>query len=451
MSQKSAVKSVILVVEDDTLMSDSISRVLSKEGYEVLVAATGAKAKKVIEDRVIHLIILDIKLPDMNGVDLLSFARDVEPDVPVIVMTAYSDVRVAVDAMKAGANDYLQKPFELDELKVLVSRALENMRLKSELNTLKHQRRNEATEIIGKSNQIKALKEMISIVAETPRTPVLIVGESGTGKELVAGAIHNASDRKDYPLVKINVSAIPENLLESEFFGYKKGAFTDAKESKKGLLEMAHGGTLFLDELSEMRYSLQPKILRFLETQTFNPVGGVKEVMVDVRVVAATNKDLKKLVAEGKFRDDLYYRLKVMVIEIPPLRERKEDITPLVELFLSRANSELNKDVKSVSDRMFDILMEYDWPGNVRELKNVIERAVILTDTQEVGTQALPMELLGGEMKVERGELKSLAGVEKEHIERVLSSLGGNKSEAARILGISRSTLIEKLKKYGVM
>jgi DNA-binding NtrC family response regulator len=387
----------------------------------------------------------------MNGVDLLSFAREVEPDVPVIVMTAYSGVRVAVDAMKAGANDYLQKPFELDELKVLVSRALENMRLKSELDTLKHQRRKEATEIVGVSHQIKALREMISIVAETPRTPVLIVGESGTGKELVAGAIHSASDRKDYPLVKINVSAIPENLLESEFFGYKKGAFTDAKESKKGLLEMAHGGTLFLDELSEMRYSLQPKILRFLETQTFNPVGGVKEVMVDVRVVAATNKDLKKLVAEGKFRDDLYYRLKVMVIEIPPLRERKEDIAPLVELFLSVANSELNKNVGSVSGKAFDILMKYDWPGNVRELKNVIERAVILTDTQEVDTQALPMELLGGEIKVGKGELETLAGIEKEHIERVLSSSGGNKSEAARILGISRSTLIEKLKKYGVM
>jgi DNA-binding NtrC family response regulator len=452
MTLYSAVKSKILVVEDDPLMSDSLKKVLGGEGYVVSVALTGAEAKKILEDQVFHLLLLDIRLPDMDGVELLSFVRESEPDIPVIVMTAYTDITVAVGAMKAGANDYLQKPFELDELKLLVSRTLENRRLKTELTTLKRQRQQETADIIGESPQIQALRELIGIVAETPRTSVLIVGESGTGKELVATAIHRASDRKDAPLVKINVSAIPENLLESELFGYKRGAFTDAKENKQGLFEMADGGTLFLDEISEMKYSLQPKLLRFLETQTFNPVGGVKEIMVDVRVVAATNKDLAQLVGEGRFRDDLFYRLKVMVIEVPPLRERKKDIPLLLDLFLAHANEELRKDIREISEEVKDILMAYDWPGNVRELKNVIERAAILTHGNRIEIRSLPLEMVTGKGGYGYDEeLKTLSALEQEHIEQVLGLCDGNKSEAARVLGISRSTLIEKLKRYGLM
>jgi two-component system NtrC family response regulator len=430
-------------------MGDSIKRVLSKQGCDAVVVTQGGRAREVLEDSAVDLILLDIRLPDMNGLDLLSTVREIEPDVPVIVMTAYSDVKVAVSAMKAGATDYLQKPFELEELKVIVSRALQNSRLLAQLSTLKRERQKEAHEIVGTSPGIRAVRELISIVAKTPRTPVLVTGESGTGKELVANAIHRVSERADFPLIKINVSAVPEQLLESEFFGYKKGAFTDAKENKKGLFELASGGTLFLDEIGEMKLSLQPKLLRFLETQTFNPVGGVKEITVDARVIAATNKDLARLVADGRFRDDLYYRLKVMVIDVPPLRDRTEDIPALIELFLERANGELGKNVKGISEGAMDILMGYGWPGNVRELKNVIERAVILTDTDKVTTAVLPMELVGGPSGTLR-DVKSLVQMERDHIIRVLVSVGGNRSEAARLLGISRSTLIEKIKRYGI-
>jgi two-component system response regulator AtoC len=444
------VKPRILVVEDDSLTADSVARVLSRQGYDTAVVSNGADARKILEESAVHLILLDIRLPDMNGLDLLRAAREVEPDIPAIVMTAYTDVKVAVDAMKAGADDYLQKPFELDELKVIVARALENSRLMVQLSTLKRESQKETHEIVGTSPQMTAVRELISIVAKTPRTPVLVVGESGTGKELVANAIHRVSDRADFPLVKINVSAVPEHLLESEFFGYKKGAFTDAKENKKGLFELAGGGTLFLDEIGEMKLSLQPKLLRFLETQTFNPVGGIKEIAVDVRVIAATNKDLGRLVAEGKFRDDLYYRLKVMVIEIPPLRERKQDISALIGLFLKRANEELRKNVRMIATEAMGVLMAYDWPGNVRELKNVIERAVILTETETVELSALPMELVRGKPISPSGEARTLADVERDHIVQMLASVRGNRSEAARLLGISRSTLIEKIKKYGI-
>ena len=443
-------KPVVLIVEDDQLMSDSLMKVLSGEGLHPLAAGTGGEAKKFLESTAIHLILLDINLPDMDGLDLLKVVEETEPDIPVLVMTAYSDVTVAVNAMKKGATDYIQKPFELDELKVIVHKALENSRLKSELTTLKRARKTEHTEIVGKSSKIKALKELISVVAETPRTPVLVVGESGTGKELVASAIHQASERKNAPLVKINVSAIPENLLESEFFGYKRGAFTDAKENKKGLFELADNGTLFLDEVGEMQQSLQPKLLRFLETQTFNPIGGVKEIKVDVRVIAATNQDLSLLVSEGRFRDDLYYRLKVMVIEVPPLKERREDIPELIDLFLAMANKELRKNVKSISKEAKTILMNYKWPGNIRELKNVIERAVIISQSDSLDVENLPMELIKGEQLPQKGNFKKISEMEQDYIKKVLDYTAGNKSEAAKILGISRSTLFEKIKRYNI-
>jgi len=448
MSDTAPVRTRILIVEDDQLLGDSLSRALKRADYAVVDAVTGAEALSHVEKQKIHLALIDMRLPDTDGVSLMSEIHSQEPDVPVIIMTAYSDVQVAVEAMKAGAADYLQKPFDLNELKIVILRALENMRLARKLDTFKRREEAQSWDISGTSPQIQSIRDLILVVADTPRTPVLITGESGTGKELVAGAIHRASDRRDAPLVQINVSAVPENLLESEFFGHKRGAFTDAKENKKGLFEIAHRGTLFLDEVGEMKPSLQPKLLRFLETRTFTQVGGTKEIQVDVRVIAATNRDLTELVRQGTFRDDLYYRLKVMSIDIPPLRERKEDIEPLMERFLAEAVSELRKRITGVTDAARKALLEYDWPGNVRELKNVIERAVILTGSGIIDREHLPQDVVGGARNGEVREYKSLAEVEREHIQKVLAGVGGNRSEASRILGISRSTLLEKLKRF---
>ena len=448
MADVTSVKTRILIVEDDQLLGDSLARVLKRADYAVVGAATGAEAISHVEEQGIHLALIDMRLPDTDGVSLMNEIHSQEPDVPVIIMTAYGDVQVAVEAMKAGAADYLQKPFDLNELRIIIARALENVRMARRLDTFKRREEAQSWDISGTSPQMQSVRELILVVADTPRTPVLITGESGTGKELVAGAIHRASDRRDAPLVKINVSAVPENLMESEFFGHRRGAFTDAKESKKGLFEIAHRGTLFLDEVGEMKASLQPKLLRFLETQTFTQVGGTKEIQVDVRVIAATNRDLAQLVRQGTFRDDLYYRLKVMGIDIPPLRERKEDIEPLVKRFLAEAVEELRKNVTGVTDDAREALLEYDWPGNVRELKNVIERAVILTKTGMIELDHLPQDVVGGPGRGEVSEYKSLAEVEEEHIRAVLSGVGGNRSEAARILGISRSTLLEKLKRF---
>ncbi|MBN1882121.1 MAG: sigma-54-dependent Fis family transcriptional regulator [Deltaproteobacteria bacterium] len=448
MPDVTSVKTRILIVEDDQLLGDSLARALKRADYAVLGAATGAEAISHVEERGIHLALIDMRLPDTDGVSLMNEIHSQEPDVPVIIMTAYGDVQVAVDAMKAGAADYLQKPFDLNELKIILARVLENVGMARRLDTFKRREESQSWDISGTSPQMQSIRELILVVADTPRTPVLITGESGTGKELVAGAIHRASSRCDAPLVKINVSAVPENLLESEFFGHRRGAFTDAKENKKGLFEIAHRGTLFLDEVGEMKPSLQPKLLRFLETQTFTQVGGTKEIQVDVRVIAATNRDLADLVRQGTFRDDLYYRLKVMGIDIPPLRERREDIEPLVERFLAEAVNELRKKVTGVTDEAREALLEYDWPGNVRELKNVIERAVILTKSGVIDLDHLPQDVVRGRRTGEVREYRSLLEVEQEHIQTVLSGVGGNRSEAARILGISRSTLLEKLKRF---
>jgi two-component system response regulator PilR (NtrC family)/two-component system response regulator HydG len=442
-----SVKTRILVVEDDQLLGDSLARALKRADYAVVSAAAGAEAISHVEETGIHLALVDMRLPDTDGVSLMTEIHALEPEIPIIIMTAYGDVQLAVEAMKAGAADYVQKPFDLNELRIIIARALENVRLTRKLDTFRRREEAQSWDISGTSHQMQSIRELILVVADTPRTPVLITGESGTGKELVAGAIHRASDRRDAPLVKINVSAVPENLLESEFFGHRRGAFTDAKENKKGLFEMAHRGTLFLDEVGEMKPSLQPKLLRFLETQTFTQVGGVKEIQVDVRVIAATNRDLAQLVRQGTFRDDLFYRLKVMGIDIPPLRERKEDIEPLLERFLAEAVGELRKKVTGVTDAARAALIAYDWPGNIRELKNVIERAVILTGTGNIDLDHLPQDVVTGVRIDEPREYKSLSEVEWNHIQKVLAGVGGNKSEAARILGISRSTLQEKLKR----
>jgi DNA-binding NtrC family response regulator len=401
----------------------------------------------------------------MSGIKVLEFVKESDPDIMVIMITAVAnDPRPAVEAMKAGAYDYLTKPFELDEVKLVVAKALETAGLKREISRLKQQQHGKFPdeELFGNSQVMQEVKNLIKIVSETPRTSVLIQGESGTGKELVANSIHKWSARADKPFVPINCSAIPENLLESELFGHEKGAFTDAKGLKKGMFELANMGTIFLDEMASLRTSLQPKILRVLETQTFRRIGGTVDIQIDVRVIAATNRDLQVMVQEGTFREDLYYRLKVMVISLPPLRERVEDILPLAAIFIEKNNKEFNKNILGLSDDTQTLLLQYRWPGNVRELKNVIERAVILCPSGYLRPEHLPLELRSEKsagavvmpVNASNGSLApadlSLDEMEKRHIQAVLLQHNGNKSKTSRALNISRSTLREKMKLYGI-
>jgi two-component system response regulator AtoC len=455
------IKPAILIVDDDEVMCRTLSDVLQKMSFEVMSVQTGKDALYPIQERFYDLILLDIRLPDMNGLEVLKKIREINSDPFVIVMTAYADVQTAVAAMRAGAYDYVNKPFEIDELKLAIKKALETKELKDEVLRLRSQYKDEERngEIYGVSPQLDVVRELIALVSQTPRTPVLVQGESGTGKELVANAIHFQSRRHRKPLIKINCSAIPEALLESELFGYEKGAFTDAKESMPGLIELAQNGTIFLDEISEMKASLQPKLLRFLETYTLRRVGGKRNITVDVRVIASTNKDLAQLVERGEFRKDLYYRIKVMVIELPPLRDRKEDIPILADFFIKKMGKELGKEIKGVTAQTLNLLLAYQWPGNVRELKNVIERATILVKGNEVTPEDLPLELRNNKMggnsiasvrkRMGKDGLVPLAEIERSYILKVLEEKAGNKSETARILGISRSTLREKLNRYG--
>jgi len=448
-------KSNILIIEDNEDLCKTLADVLRKEGHKVRTAFSGEHGLSVLQKDIIDLVLLDIKLPGMDGIEILAEIKDKDPDLLVIMITASTDARPAVNAMKKGAYDYLTKPFELDQLKLVVAKALETNNLKKEVSRLKRGPFPD-NNMYGESRPMRELKKLINIVAATPKTSVLIQGESGTGKELVANAVHNWSSRKDKAIVKINCSAIPENLLESELFGYEKGAFTDAKTLKKGIFEMANNGTIFLDEISSMQMSIQPKFLRVLETQSFRRIGGTADIDIDVRIIAATNRNLEDCVDQQSFREDLYYRLKVMVLNIPPLRERPEDIIPLAKIFVDRNNTEFGKQIKGIAPDAADKMLKYRWPGNVRELKNVIERAVILCPGDELQSEQLPLELQEGTSRISPqgsffaggADADSLEEMEKHHIASVLRKYEGNKSKTARMLNISRSTLREKMKNY---
>ena len=452
------VEANILIIEDNEDLGFSIAEVLRKKDYDVKTTLMGEEGLEIVKNQIVDLVLLDIRLPDRDGLEILKELKDWDPDILVVMMTAFAEVEPAIQAMKNGAFDYLVKPFDLDELRLVVEKALETQNLRREVLRLRRQYLADMPEceIYGVSPQIQALKEEIKLVSATPRTSVLIQGESGTGKELVANAIHYSSIRREKALVPINCSAIPDNLLESELFGHEKGAFTDAKTVKKGLFELANGGTVFLDEISTLNPTLQPKLLRILEAQSLRRVGGLSDIKIDVRIIAATNQNLEACVRKGSFREDLYYRFKVWVIDIPPLRERPEDILPLTKLFLDQQNRNFNKNILGIDTQAEKILLQYPWPGNVRELKNVIERAVILCRNEYILPEHLPREL---QIKSQKAPIfnegiisanMSLDEIEKRHIIFMLKEHSGNKSKTARILGISRSTLREKLRMYGI-
>ena len=450
----------ILIVDDEEDLTIGYSKCLSKVGYEVKTAGSGEEALDLLRQEIFDLVLLDVRLPNMDGLEVLSKTLEIDPDLIIIMVTAHGSVESAVDAMRMGAYDYLMKGFDHDELRVVVKKALSINKLKREVSQLKikDRKRYPDTAIFGNSPKIQAVKDLIKVVANTPKTSVLVQGESGTGKELVSMAVHNWSARAEHQMIPINCSAIPENLMESELFGYEKGAFTDAKNLKKGVFELAHGGTLFLDEISSMKLSLQPKLLRVLETQSFRRIGGTSDIKIDIRVIAASNQDLKKCVDEGAFREDLYYRLKVMVITIPPLRERAEDIIPMAKLFIEQYNKEFSKTINGFSGESENLLINYQWPGNVRELRNVMERGSILCQNNVMLSEYLPIELRSVPTKVQKTVTPqiiseddlSLQDIERKHILEILEKFNGNKSKAARVLNISRSTLREKLKQYGI-
>ena len=455
-------KPSILIVDDDEMMQETLSSVLRKGGYEIFSVPSGNEALSLIKKNIIDLVLLDMKLPDADGLEIQKKIKALDTEILVIIMTAYSDVQTAVSAMKSGAYHYINKPFELEELKLLIEKGLETKSLINEVRRLHRQQGEEYqnSHIYGVSPQIQSVKELIGTISKTQKTSVLIQGESGTGKELAANAIHYNSIRQDRPLMKINCSAIPDSLLESELFGYEKGAFTDAKNTKKGLFELADGGTVFLDEIGDMKPFLQSKILRVIENQTFMRVGGEREIKVDIRVIAATNRNLEILVKDGLFRKDLYYRLKVMVVEMPPLRGRDADILLLTNLFIEENNREHGKNVKGFSEEAKTLLSQYSWPGNVRELRNVVERAMILTDQELLTPKQLPFELRQlekyGREDMDPEQLKitdemSLEQTEKIHLSRVLKRLEWNKSKTSKVLGISRATLRAKINKYNIL
>jgi DNA-binding NtrC family response regulator len=447
----------LLVVEDDTTIRLTLRDVLGKQGYGVDLAEDGATGLARFRANSYALVMLDLRLPDMHGLEVLRAMRESDPEALVVVMTAYPEVRTAVDCVKAGAYDYLNKPFELDDLKEVVRRALETRRLRLEVERLRAAapQAGPVEGMVGASPAFLAMVDVTRRIAAAARVPVLVRGESGTGKELVAQAIHKLSPRSAGPWVTLNCSALAEGLLESEMFGHERGAFTDAKAAKRGLLELADGGTLFLDEIGDLSLTLQPKLLRALETQTFRRVGGQKELRVDVRFVAATNRDLEAMVRAGSFREDLYYRLNVGSIDVPALRARRTDILPLARHFLGQAGTVMGMHAPKLEPTVAPLLEQYAWPGNARELRNVMERALILSGGQPVSAVHLPREVLaatqrGGTPHETNGlAVQPLAEVEKQHIRRALEHCRGNKTRAAKLLGITRLTLRTKVVAYG--
>jgi DNA-binding NtrC family response regulator len=438
----------ILIVDDEFSVRDSLSRWFKEDGYRVGTAENATEALKIMQEQSWDIALVDIKMPGMSGLELQRRIKEIDKNIVVIIITAYASVESAVQALKEGAFDYVTKPVDPDDLSHLIRNAIKQRMLAAEniLLRTKIEELSKPDEIIGESPQIKKVMELIKTVAQTDAT-VMIRGESGTGKELVARAIHANSNRRYFPLIPVNCGSIPEGLLESELFGHEKGAFTGAQYRRKGKFEMANGGTIFFDEIGNVTMKLQVDLLRVIETKQFTRLGGEQVIHVDFRIICATNKNLEKAVEEGTFREDLYYRLNVFTIFLPPLRERRSDIPLLAQHFLRKYAYSMNKSISSISPEALDLLIRYDWPGNVRELQNAIERAMVVGKPPTIRAEDLPFQL---NSRPKIAEPDSLAEVEREHIINILDRTGWNITRAAEILKIDRVTLYNKIEKYGL-
>jgi DNA-binding NtrC family response regulator len=462
-------KPVVLLVDDEDTIRLFLEKTLKDEGYEALTAATGEEALELTRSELPDLILLDLKLPDINGIEVLQRVKEEVPEVSVIMLTAFGDIETAVSAIKKGAFDFVSKPVNLEQLLLAVEKGLESQKLNRELFQLRRRLKIDMEGYIpGESVQMKEIYGVVKTVAQSETTTILIQGESGTGKEMIANMIHRYSPRHDKVFLEINCASLPEELLESELFGHEKGAFTDAKSAKVGLLELANKGTLFLDEVGEMSLTIQVKLLRVLERMTFRKVGGTKDIKVSVRIISATNKNLEEAVRDKSFREDLYYRLKVIPIFIPPLRERKEDIFVLLKHFLNKFNKQFNKNFVEVEDETFEMILSYPWPGNIRELKNIVERIVLLEDDSVLRPAHLPDSIRSGgsdtsrksvvqQLEVAIGRPYPGDGIEFEElvrdtemelISKAMKEAGGNQSMAARLLRLKRDKLRYRLKNF---
>ncbi len=453
----------ILVIDDEKLIRWSLRERLEREGYVVKEADDAQSALSELRQEDYDLLLLDFRLPDQDGMEVLKQAVKKEHRPAVILMTAYASIQNAVEAMRHGAYDYIKKPFNLDELVLQVGKALETVHLRAEVS--RYQERDRAhfriDNLIGSSAQTDELRKMVLRIARSGAKTILLHGETGTGKGLVARALHYEGEHFDRPFLNITCTALPETLLESELFGHEKGAFTDARAMKKGLLELADGGTVFLDEVGDMQLNVQGKLLRFLEEKQFRRLGGTRDILVDVRIVAATNRDLKEAVRENRFRADLYYRLNVIPMTLPPLKDRRDDIHDLARFFVATYNSEFKKSIEGFTDQAMKTLTQYPWPGNIRELKNAIERAILLAESDVLDIGDLPFEIregtgavhatqkVSGEIELPRGGL-NLEDVRKDLLQQALVQSRGNKTAAGKLLGLNRDQVRYWMRKYGI-
>jgi DNA-binding NtrC family response regulator len=453
----------ILIVDDEAFIRENLERILAEDGYRPFSTDSGEAALRRIGEEEVDLVLLDLNLAGKSGLEVLRALREVDPEVLVIIITGYGTVESAVEALKLGAYDYIKKPFKADAIRLIVRLALETQALRREVRALRREGQQglPGADMVGSSPQLVQIYRQVREVAKHETATVLITGESGTGKELVARAIHNLSPRSLRPFIEINCGSLPFNLLETELFGHEKGAFTDAKTRKLGLFEEANGGTIFLDEIGEMDLNLQVKLLRVLEDRKIRRLGGTRSIDIDVRVIAATNRNLKAAIEQKAFREDLYYRLNVFPIHVPPLRERREDIPPLLDYFFKRFSREFNKRIREVSREALDLLLRYHWPGNVRELRNVVERICIMHEAETIRPEHLPRETWGEapqreapfafEIPPEGILLEEMIGqIEKELIAKALRIAGGNVAKTSRLVNVPRGTLRYKLEKYGL-
>ena len=447
----------ILIVDDEDAQRSILKGYLEKKGYKIYSASSGTEGIKIVQDNLIDIVLSDYKMPDKTGLEVLESVKKINPEVSFVILTAYGTIENAVKAMRLGAFDYISKPVDLDELDLMIERIIENKTLRSEIQMLKNQLQDKFR-IDSFISHSPKMEEVLSVAARAAdsKATILITGESGTGKEVLAKSIHYISPRKDKPFIAVNIPALPETLLESELFGHEKGAFTGAEKAKKGRFELADGGTIFLDEIGDIPINLQVKLLRVLQEHQIERVGSTENINIDVRIIAATHQNLEVKIKDGSFREDLYYRLNIVSLHIPPLRERKEDILPLIEYFAEKYSKENNRDKLALSNEAVDSLIKYNFPGNVRELENIIERAVVLCRSEAITLNDLPNVVKGFKTEkeipqIEAGSLiEQVEELEKKLIFDALSSANGNQSQAGRMLGLTERNLRYKMQKYGI-